>query len=419
MRIALLGLYQGPSLVKSRPTLRNKSMSRQLKIELVASALHGNGASVEILSSGEVIDHEFRLYPEFSEAEPFHPRIPIHYSSALAVRWLNGAWSDSQLLRLFKTRHQVSPYDLVIIWNMKSSHVKCANYAMQRCQLPVILAYEDDAFVSRTGEVMRGGLLSNYRAESCRKLLKAVSGGIGVSPYLLSQFPDETPRLLLRGAVGDDLVAAGLRSRESKKNWILFAGTHDSTNGVAELIEAWRLKRIPDWELHITGHGELTEELRNRAQNLEGIRFHGLVSRQTLVDLLSSARICINPHAVSRTQGNLFAFKIIEYLGAGANVISTPMGKLESQLETGINYIPENSPETIAKTLQLVVNERRFERTAMDAAQEMYGSPAVAKSLNALVGQVMATQGQYKANETTRQVECKDKDGNVVREPVL
>src|SRR5260370_31853632 len=109
MRIALLGLYQGPSLVKRRPTLRNKSMSRQLKIELVASALHGNGAGVEILSSGEVVDHEFRLYPGLSEAEPFHPHIAIYYSSALAVRWLNGAWSDNQLLRRFKKIHQLSP----------------------------------------------------------------------------------------------------------------------------------------------------------------------------------------------------------------------------------------------------------------------------------------------------------------------
>ncbi len=399
MRIALLGLYQGPSLVKSRPTLRNKSMSRQIKIELVASALQGNGASVEILSSGEVVDHQWRFYPGLSESEPFHPHIPIYYCSALAVRRLNGAWSDSQLLRLFKRRHQVSPYDLVMIWNMKSPHVKCANYAMRRCHLPVILAYEDDQFVSRTGEVMDGGLRSGFRAESCRKLLKAVSGGIGVSPYLLSQFPDDIPKLLLRGAVGDDLVAAGRNSRESKKNWILFAGTHDSINGVTELIEAWRLKRIPDWELHITGHGELTEELRNRAQDLEGIRFHGLVSRQTLVDLLSSAKICINPQAVSRIPGNLFAFKIIEYLAAGAKVISTPMGQLESPLETGITYMPENSAETIAETLQLVIRERRFERTAMDAAQELYGSAAVAKSLNALVGQVMATQGRYKTKQ--------------------
>jgi glycosyltransferase involved in cell wall biosynthesis len=385
--------------VKRRPTLRNKSMSRQIKIELVASALEGNGASVEILSSGEVVDPHFRFYPALSESERFHPHIPIYYSSALAVPWLNGAWSNRQMLRLFKARHHVSPYDLVIIWNMKGAHIKCANYAMQRCRLPVILAYEDDAFVSRAGEPVRDGLFSCYRAELCRNLLKAVSGAIGVSPYLLSQLPDDIPKMLLRGTVGDDLASAGRKSRESKKNWILFAGTHEPSNGVAELIEAWRVMKIPDWELHITGHGEMTEELRNRARDVEGIRFHGLVSRQTLVDLLSTAKICVNPHIVSRTPGNLFAFKIIEYLAAGANVVTTPMGQLERELEAGITYLPDNSPETIAETLQHVIRNHRYERTAMEAAQEIYGTAAVAESLNALVSQVMGAQGSCRAKQ--------------------
>ena len=407
MRIALLGLYQGPSLVRARPTLRNKSMSRQLKIELVASALQSNGASVEILSSGEVVDPQFRFYQGFSESERFHPDIPIHYSSVLPVRGLNGVWSGNSLLRLFKSRHHASPFDLVIIWNMKGPHVRCANYAMRECHLPVILAYEDDQFVSRTGEALGERFYSRYQAISCRKLLRTVSGGIGVSPYLLSQFPDNIPKLLLRGAVGDDLIAAARKSLHSKKNWILFSGTHDLSNGVAELIEAWRLKTIPDWELHITGHGELTEKLRERARNLEGIHFHGLVSRAALVDLLSSARICINPHAVSRTPGNLFAFKIIEYLAAGACVVSTPMGQLESQLEAGIVYMPENSPGTISATLQRVIGERKFERNAMQAAQEMYGTTAVARSLNTLVGQVMSVQGAVRTSQSKPQVNRK------------
>ena len=392
MRIAILCLYQGPSLVNTRPTLRNKSLSRQMKIEMVASALQGNGGSIEILSSGEVVDNRLRWYPGFSETERFHPHIPIHYCSALAVRGLNGAWSNYQMLRLFKERHRTAPYDLVVIWNMKAAHIRCANYAMRNYGIPVILAYEDDAFVDRTGDATNDGFFSKHRANTCRNLLKTVTGGIGVSPYLLSQFPDQIPKLLLRGAVGDDVISAGRRSRESKKNWILFAGTHDTTNGVAELIEAWRIMKIPDWELHITGQGEMTEKLRKKAQSLEGIHFHGLVNRETLVDLLSSARICINPHAVSRTPGNLFAFKIVEYLAAGASVVSTPMGQLEEELEAGIIYMPENTPETIAQTLQQVIVHRTFERTAMEAAQELYGRATVAKSLNILVSQVMTAQ---------------------------
>lgn len=402
MRIAYIALYQGPSIVKSRPTLRNKSMSRQIKIELVASALEENGHEVEILSSGEVVDQQFRFYRGCVEAEPFHQKIPIHYASALPVRWLNGTWSNQQMLRLFQARHRASPFDLVIIWNMKGPHVKCANWAIQECGLPVILGYEDDAFLNRSGEVMAGNL-AKRRAAACRKMLKAVSGCMAVSPYLLSQAPDDIPKLLLRGAVGEDIIAAGKRSKSEKKNWIVFAGTHVPSNGVAELMEGWRAMNIPDWELHIAGHGAMTEELRTRARDMQRIKFHGLVSREALVELLSTAKICVNPHAVTQTPGNLFAFKIIEYLAAGASVVTTPMGQLENELEAGITYMPDNSPGTIASTLEGMINEHKYERTAMEAAQEMYGPAPIAKALNSLVVQVKA--GQFRGKGRAPQID--------------
>jgi len=66
------------------------------------------------------------------------------------------------------------------------------------------------------------------------------------------------------------------------------------------------------------------------------------------------ATIGINPHHVSETPGNVFAFKIIEYLASGAHVITTPMGPLEKELEAGVTYMPDNSPATIAAALELV-----------------------------------------------------------------
>ena len=46
--------------------------------------------------------------------------------------------------------------------------------------------------------------------------------------------------MLLRGAVGDDLIEASRRSIGAKMNRVLFSGTHIESNGVAELIAAWR-----------------------------------------------------------------------------------------------------------------------------------------------------------------------------------
>jgi glycosyltransferase involved in cell wall biosynthesis len=177
--------------------------------------------------------------------------------------------------------------------------------------------------------------------------------------------------------------------KTKKQNWVVFSGTHVESNGVRELINGWKIAAIPDWELHITGFGAMTEELSKMAAADPSIMFHGMIRREQLVRMLCSARICINPHIVSQTPGNVFAFKIIEYLASGAHVVTTPMGNLEPELEGGITYMNDNSPPTIAATLQRVIRERNYERTAAQAAVHSYGQPSVLKSLDTLIQRVM------------------------------
>jgi hypothetical protein len=107
--------------------------------------------------------------------------------------------------------------------------------------------------------------------------------------------------------------------------------------------------------------------------------------------LVGSASIAINPHDLSATPGNVFAFKIIEYLAAGAHCVTTPMGALEPDLESGITYMPDNLPKTIASTLERVINGRLYEQVATKAAENRYGPEAVSKALNALIEQVKKT----------------------------
>ena len=388
MRIAYLTTYQGPTLLKRRPIVRNRSLSNAIKIELIASLLRAKSHDVEVISQGEVVEHKLTFYPSFTEPQRFDSRIPVYYSSSLPIRRLNGLWSNFHTLRLLKARHRAAPFDLVIIFNLKGPQVTCANYALRSLRVPVILEYEDDRFVNVVGKA-DGDFLSKYRNRSCKSLLAAVSGCIGVSPYLLSQLPEHVPKMLLRGVVGDDLVGARKESIEAKSNRILFSGTHIESNGVANLIAAWRSAPVDGWELHITGYGELTDLLRKMAENVPGVVFHGLISRQELVELMSSAKICVNPHAVSQTPGNVFAFKIIEYLAAGAHCITTPMGRLESDLETGITYMPDNTPEMIAATLKKVIEDRRYENVAPKAAEQAFGAHAVSRSLDEFVRQVV------------------------------
>ena len=113
MRIAYVAPYQGPALMERRPTVQNLALAGNLKIELIAELLRRHRHDVEVLSQGEVVERRFRYYPAFSETKPSGPGIPVHYASALPVRFVNGWWSSRDLLALFESAIASRP----LIWS--------------------------------------------------------------------------------------------------------------------------------------------------------------------------------------------------------------------------------------------------------------------------------------------------------------
>ncbi|MDH5670159.1 MAG: hypothetical protein OEY86_19330, partial [Nitrospira sp.] len=75
--------------MKARPVVQNLSLAGSLKIELVSRLLQDKNHDVEIISQGEVVERKWRWYSSLVEAEPFAYDIPIHYASALPIRFLN------------------------------------------------------------------------------------------------------------------------------------------------------------------------------------------------------------------------------------------------------------------------------------------------------------------------------------------
>jgi len=383
MRIAYIAPYQGPALKARRPISLNLSLAGTVRIETIARLLRESAHAVEIFSQGEVVELALKFYPGFTEPVRFHPDIPVTYSSALPVRYLNGIWQGSRLLSLFKARHRAAPFDLVIIYNLKVPQVMCAEYAMQRLGLPVVFEYEDDNFLGIDGQPS-SGLRPGY-VRRAREVMSLVAGGMACSPHLLAQLPAGVPRLLVRGVVGEEIMRAGGKTEAAKNNWVLFSGTLSRTKGVAPLIKAWPQAQLAGWELHIAGDCEDMASLKQLAGGRSDIIFHGLVRAPGLAELTALSRICINPHDLSRQPGNVFATKIVEYLAAGAHVISTPMGAVEKEIAAGMTFMPDNTPETIARTLQQVVRDGDWRKTAQQAVLDIYRPEALRAGLDNLM----------------------------------
>ena len=387
MRIAYIAPYQGPALVRRRPVVQNLRLAGRVKMQRIAELLQSNGHEVEIFSQGEVIELQLKIFPGFTDPEPFHPKIPVYYSSAFPVRFLNGLWSGLTLLHIFRARNRVAPFDVVLLYNLKAAQVMCARYAIKRLGLPIILEYEDNAFVDRAGK-REAGLTAEFYLLLAKRLLKSISACVAVSPELLSQTPASIPKLMLRGIVGEEIVKGAKRVTDSRKNWVVFSGTLGRTYGLENLIKAWEMLNLPDWELHIAGDGELRDRLHRLAADVHGIVLDGLLNRDQNAALLCSAKIGVNPHDSTAISGNIFAFKIVEYLAAGTHVLTARMGGLPAELEKAVTYLSDNTPAVIAATLRQLIERRCYERTASEPTLQMYGPDAVGKSLNELISTV-------------------------------
>jgi hypothetical protein len=264
----------------------------------------------------------------------------------------------------------------------------------------VILEYEDDAFLD--GGVKANKFLTAYHHNTYSKMLKGVSGCMAGSPQLLSQVPGDVPKLLLCGMVGEAIVREENKPGDSRENWVVFSGTHSKPQGLEQLVKAWQMAQLPDWQLHIAGHGEVTASLHKMSENSPSIVFHGLLSREENARLLGSGKIGIVPYDVSQTSG--FSFKTIEYLAARLHVITTPLAALEalaSELKRGITYIDDNQPQTIATSLKTVILQRRYEQTVAPETIERYGPVAVSRLLATFIEDVTSRaakeNGQAKA----------------------
>jgi hypothetical protein len=389
MRIAYIAPYQGPTLIRRRPVISNLSLGAKAKVELIAELLHKGSHTVEILSPGEVLTGPARLYRGFTESELFEKTIPIFYSAAFPMRFLNGFVSSLSALHLFKARHRLSPFDLVMIYNLKPAQVTCANYALKHLRVPVVLEYEDDSFLE-IWEPNGTRLTSRWRLSTLRRLLRAISGCLAGSSSLLSQVPDTVPKLFLPGVVSEGISKAAQRTTAERENWVVFSGTHSWFQGLEQLLKAWRMGGYTGWQLHIAGQGDITGILQSLAENDPSIVFHGVLGRDQNAELLSRAKITVVAYEVSKTRG--FSFKTIECLGAGLHVITTRLSALEGlepELKRGLTYLDDNDPETIAASLRTVIASRVYERTAAEATLERYGPTAVSRLLEAYLKKVL------------------------------
>lgn len=229
-----------------------------------------------------------------------------------------------------------------VLW--KNSNELCGKPSCHRCS---IASGRPPQFWRHSGLMEKGlkqldRLIVPSQSARAEHQKRGVSSEIEVLPYFL---PDDWP------------FAYRTLADSQSRPYFGCVGRIEMIKGFQDVIEVMR--RIPQADLRIAGHGGYIAELKKMADGMPNVIFEGILEGEPLRHLMRHARAMVVPSLVPET----FGYVVLESLAQGRPVIGRNLGAL---------------PEILAKTEGGVVfeNQNELEQRIMD----YLGQPHLAES---------------------------------------
>jgi len=146
----------------------------------------------------------------------------------------------------------------------------------------------------------------------------------------------------------------------------LYTGTLNPQFGIVTLLEAFSQIRDPALKLMICGFGEAEEQILQMQKTDPRIIYLGKVDRKAVLPLQRGATVLVNPRQ-NNEEFTKYSFpsKTMEYLASGVPVVAYKLDGIPDEYDAYLNYVEDNSAESLAKTLTQICNMDETARKEM------------------------------------------------------
>ena len=181
------------------------------------------------------------------------------------------------------------------------------------------------------------------------------------------------------GTTLDEREGSGLAPHPvNGKFKVLFVGRHIERKGICYLIEAAKYLSADKFEIRIVGEGDLTEELKAQAAQLEGdknaasIVFTGKLVAPELAREYREANVFVLPAIVDHkgdTEG--LGVVLIEAMELGLPINASDVGGIPDVVvnnESGI-LVPEKDPVALADAIKRIESDPQYTESLLEGAR--------------------------------------------------
>lgn len=376
MKIAYYSHYIGKEFCSKAGMGNRNGGSGSLKTQGVARALLKAGHEVTIYSSG-ITGCSCRI-KAFEEIEHF-PEGDLHikYPNILSYRHC-GPINDLRVRRLIKKDKKVIHYDAFIFYNIESSlHV--VNIFKKKDNTVRILEYEDNLFnkTEMIGIKSKFAFLAPY---FYRYSLKHTDAAFAVCKGMLIN-GEVKHKLLVPGIINEEVINSVtnekhyLREGEPTRLFLI-GGTHHS-KGSDLLVQSLNYVKNPCHVVFYTNPKQFysfAKEEIDKLPSIHRVEIRDLISHQELMSILNKEAdilvSCTRSFGLP-PQAAGFPSKMMEYAAMGRPVISSEIGKLDEEFNSGVTYYEGEDIRDLASCIDNVIENYEEKNNASLKLQKL------------------------------------------------
>ncbi len=252
----------------------------------------------------------------------------------------------------------------VIAYSLNSSFI-AAIKALKRKD-PRIKAFAIVADLPEFSAPARNALRRLYRDHLNNKIKKDLTvfdGFVLLTDQMAQRMEIQVSYMVMEGIAGDRNQP---QVQAKEKKTVFYSGSMNAKYGITVLLEAFAKIQDPDMKLVLCGLGDAENLVRECAEKDPRIRFLGKVPHEQVLQLQQEATVLVNPRQ-NNEEFTKYSFpsKTMEYLASGVPVVAYKLDGIPDEYDNYLNYVKDDSPESLAEKLSEICNMDEATRTEM------------------------------------------------------
>ncbi|MCR5348569.1 MAG: glycosyltransferase [Bacilli bacterium] len=257
-----------------------------------------------------------------------HERLSYTYLQGPKNRYLRGLFFPSLAYKRILQSLNEDPASCLLYDPLNQTIAKVAEKLSKKLNCPRYAILTDDI------ENITG--VSPSFCAGIKKKAKTADGSIALTKGLVKTYGLEERPSFIQPFLTE---ASESSPKKRSRPYIYYGGALFEKDGTKDLLE-WFQRAHPNYDLLLSGHGAMEEEVRRVATGDPHIEFLGQISKQEHYAYIQGCALAINPrHYNKRLDDNAVPSKVMEYLSFAPFVASTLSTPIHDEFEKDVNWI--------------------------------------------------------------------------------